>query len=89
MSQFFCSGCGPTRKCDVCGGCECSQDMQYGCPGCLSAKAQPYAWFLVDAARRGVRLSKPARKIRSQIERHRRLFRRHCPPVKFEDAIWD
>ena len=85
---YFCSGCGPTAKCPVCGATACAQNFQSACPGCtLTRNAQEgtVPWYLDHQP--GRRPNKALRKTLARIERHRRLFRRYCPPPKWEDLM--
>ena len=87
MSWFFCSLCGATRRCDVCRATECGQDMDAACLGCREVRAQPMPRFMRDADSHHRRPSKAARKIRSRVERAKRLWRRHNPPTPWETIL--
>ena len=87
MSWYYCSGCGASQKCEVCGATECSQDLyrnasQGTCPGCVralgildDAKAGKIGipWNIRNTPR-GVR---PWRHLRKRETRYT-IHRKHC-----------
>jgi hypothetical protein len=42
MSWYFCYGCGPSYKCDVCGATPCAQNFDPACLGCATARHKTF-----------------------------------------------
>jgi hypothetical protein len=85
---YFCSGCGATARCHVCGATACAQNYDDNCPGCAATrKAQKGAvpWYVNHQW--GRRPNKALRKTMSRVERHRRMFKRAVRPVKWKDLM--
>lgn len=89
MSWYFCSGCGPSVKCDVCGATECAQEVHSNarnksCPGCIKASEQskgPIPWNM-QIIPNGARGWKHLRKRDTRIRIHRHKQRKFMATTK-------
>lgn len=90
ISWYWCSGCGPSVRCKLCGNTWCSQGLDDNCPGCR--KAREAANGPIPRKMRYERGRRPNKHLRGLLRRghrHSRLFRRTQPRVSFKDLLGD